>query len=66
MKGGDFLEIEFSGDTLEEVTLNAQLYSRVMNPVAKGEKQIAPPGEKEIEGSWPIITQPIAILDTVF
>jgi len=66
MKGGDFLEIEFSGDTLEKVKLNAQLFSRVMNPVAKGGKQIAPPGGKEIEGSWPIITQPIAIQDTVF
>jgi hypothetical protein len=66
MKGGDFLEIEFSGDTLEGVKLNAQLFSRVINPVAKGEKQIASLGEKEIEGSWPIITQPIAILDTIF
>ena len=60
------MEIEFSGDTLEEVKLNAQLFSRVMNPVAKDEKQIPPPGEKEIEGSWPITTQQIVILDTVF
>ena len=66
MKGGEFLEIEFSGDTLEDGKLNALLFSRVMNPVAKDEKKIPPPGEKEIEGSWPIITQPIVILDTVF
>ena len=66
MKGGDFLEIEFSDDTLEEVKLTAQLFSRVINPEAKGEKEIAPPGEENIEVSWPIITQPIAILDTDF
>ena len=58
MKGGDFLEIEFSDDTLEEVKLTAQLFSRVMNLEAKG--------GKKIEVSWPIITQPIAILDTDF
>ena len=39
MKGGDFLEIEFSDDTLEEVKLTAQLFSRVMNPEAKGGKK---------------------------
>ena len=66
MKGGDFLEIEFSDDTLEEVKLNAQLFSRVMNLEAKGGKEIAPRGEENIEVSWPIINQPIAILDTDF
>ena len=66
MKGGDFLEIEFSDDTLEEVKLTAQLFSRVINLEAKGEKEVAPPGEENIEVSWPIINQPIAILDTDF
>ena len=66
MKGGDFLEIEFSDDTLEEVKLTAQLFSQVMNLDTKGEKAIAPPGEENIAVSWPIITQPIAILDTDF
>ena len=66
MKGGDFLEIKFSDDTLEEVKLTAQLFSRVINLEAKGEKEIAPPGEEYIEVSWPIINQPIAILDTDF
>ena len=66
MKGDDFLEIEFSDDTLEEVKLTAQLFSQVMNLDAKGEKEIAPPGEENIAVSWPIITQPIAILDTDF
>ncbi len=66
MKGGYFLEIEFSDDTLEEVKLTAQLFSQVMNLDAKGEKEIAPPAEEDIEVSWPIITQPIAILDTDF
>ena len=66
MKGGDFLEIEFSDDTLEEVKLTAQLFSRVMTLEVKGGKEIAPPGEENIEVSWPIITQPIAILDIDF
>lgn len=66
MKGGDFLEIEFSDDTLEEVKLTAQLSCRVMNLEAIGEKEITPPAEEHIEVSWPIITQPIAILDTDF
>ena len=66
MKGGDFLEIEFSDDTLKEVKLTAQLFSQVMNLDAKGEKEIAPPGEENIAVSWPIITQPIAILDIDF
>ena len=66
MKGGDFLEIEFSDDNLEEVKLAAQLFSRVMNLEAKGGKKFAPPAEEKIEVSWPIITQPIAILDTDF
>lgn len=66
MKGGDFLEIEFSDDTLEEVKLTAQLSCRVMNLEAIGENKIAPPAEEDIEVSWPIITQPMAILDTDF
>ena len=66
MKGGDFLEIEFSDDTLEEVKLTAQLSCRVMNLEAIDENKIAPPAEEDIEVSWPIITQPIAILDTDF
>ena len=66
MKGGDFLEIEFSDDTLEEVKLTAQLFSRVMTLEVKGGKEIGPPGEENIEVSWPITTQPIAILDTDF
>ena len=48
MKGGDFLEIEFSDDTLEEVKLTAQLYYRVMNLEAIGENKIAPPAEEDI------------------
>ena len=51
MKGGDFLEIEFSDDTLEEVKLTAQLSCRVINLEAEGEKEIAPPGEENIEAS---------------
>ena len=66
MKGGDFLEIEFSDDTLEEVKLTAQLSCRVMNLEAIGENKFAPPAEEDIEVSWPIIPQPIAILDTDF
>jgi len=66
MKGGDFLEIEFSDDTLEEVKLTAQLSCRIMNLEAKGGKEIASPGVENIEVSWPIITQPMAILDTDF
>ena len=66
MKGGDFLEIEFSDDTLEEVKLTAQLFSRVINLDATDEKEIALPGEEYIDVSWPIINQPIAILDTDF
>ena len=64
MKGGDFLEIEFSDDTLEEVKLTAQLFNRVITLEVKGGKEIAPRGEENIEVSWPITTQPIAILDT--
>ena len=60
------MEIEFSDDTLEEVKLTAQLFSRVITLHAKDGKEIAPPGEENIEVSWPIITQPIAILDTEF
>ena len=60
------MENKFLDDTLEEVKLTAQLFSRGINPVAKGEKKIAPPEGKKIESSWPIITQPIAILDTDF
>ena len=60
------MKIEFSGDTLEEVKFIAQLFSRVMNPKAKGDEEIAPPGEEKVEVSWPIITLPIAILDTDF
>ena len=60
------MEIEFSDDTLEEAKLTAQLFSRVMNLEAKGGKEIAPPGKETIEVSWPIITRPIAILDTDF
>ena len=66
MRGGDFLEIQFSDDTLEEVKLTAQLSCRVMNLEAIGENKIAPPGEENIAVSWPIINQPIAILDTDF
>ena len=66
MKGGDLLEIEFSDDTLEEVKLIAQLSCRVMNLEAIGENKIAPPAEEDIEAAWPIITQPIAILDIDF
>ena len=66
MKGGDFLEIEFSDDTLEEVKLTAQLSCQVINLEAIGENEIAPPGEENIEVSWPIFNQPIAILDTDF
>ncbi|MDC0191264.1 hypothetical protein OAJ77_08570 [Rhodospirillales bacterium] len=60
------MEIKFSEDTLVEVKLTAQLFSRVMNLEAKGEKEIALPGEEYIEVSWPIINQPIAVLDTDF
>ena len=66
MNEGVSLEIEFSDDTLEEIKLTAQLFSRVMNLEAKGGKELAPPAEEKIEVSWPIITQPIAILDTDF
>jgi hypothetical protein len=66
MKGSDFLETEFSDDTLEEVKLTAQLFSRVTNLEAIGGKEIAPPAEEDIGVSWPIISQPIAILDTNF
>ena len=66
MKGVDFLEIKFSENTLEEVKLTAQLPCRVMNLEAIGENKIAPPVEEDIEVSWPIISQPIAILDSDF
>ena len=60
------MEIEFLDDTLEEVKLTAQLFIRLINLEEKGENEVAPPGEENIEVSWPIITQPIAILDTDF
>ena len=60
------LEIEFSDGTFEEVKLTAQLFSRVINLEAKGKKEFAYPGEENIQVSWPIINQPIAILDTDF
>ena len=60
------MEIQFSDDTLEEVKLTAQLFSRVMALQAKDGKEIAPPGEENIAVSWPIINQPIAIQDTDF
>ena len=66
MKGGKFLEIEFLENTLEEVKLTAQLSCRVINLEAIGENKIAPPAEEHFKVSWPIITQPIAILDTDF
>ena len=65
-EGGRFLEIQFSYDTQEEVKLTAQLSCRIMNLEAIGENKITPPAEEDIEVSWPIITQPIAILDTDF
>ena len=65
MKGeGDILKIYFSDDTVEEVKLTAQLFSRVIILEAKNEKETAPLGEEYIEISRPFVNQLIAILDT--